>query len=122
MDDIVNLKLIGQIFHTMPAEKGKEIGMDIEPGIEIIDHYMLEYALWETGKLEDGLRIEVDAYWDMVGGYYLNDIQVHGDYEPGEDDLVKELIEGIFIREDEDEILCHKPITYSLDTMQPLEE
>lgn len=122
MDDIVNLKLIGQLVHTMPAEKGKALGMDIEPSIDIIDHYMLEYVVWETGKFEDGLRIEADVYWDAIGGYYINDLQVHGDYEPGEDGLIKELMDGIFIRENEDEILCYKTLTYSLDTMQPLEE
>lgn len=118
MNDIVKVKLIGQSVHEISPKEAKAIGMDVEPEIETVDKYKLEYAVYEPEKYEDGLRVEVQAYWDELGGYYFHDAQVHGDYDPGDDVLVKELIEGIFIREYDHEIWCELPITMSLDTMQ----
>lgn len=118
MNDIVNVKLIGYSVNTISPEEAKAIGMDIEPETDTVDSYKLEYAVYEPDKYEDGLRVEVQAYWDELGGYYLHDMSVQGDFDPGDDQLVKELIEGIFIREYDHEIWCELPITMSLDTMQ----
>lgn len=118
MNDIVNVKLLGYSSKHISVEEAKAIGMDIESGVDDVEEYKLEYAVYESDKHEDGLRVEVQAYWDELGGYYLHDVQIHGAYDPGDACLIEELLEGIFIREHDHEIWCEVPITMSLSTIQ----
>lgn len=117
MNNIVEVKLLGYSVKHISVEDAKAIGIDIEPNIDEVEEYKLEYAVYEPDKYEDGLRVEVQAYWDELGGYYLHDMIVHGDFDPGYDQRIKELIEGIFVREHDYEIWCELPITMSLDKM-----
>lgn len=116
MKDKVKIRLIASTDGVITPDKARAIGMDIEDSVQHIEEYTLHYAIYEEGEYEEGLRVEVQAYWDRIGGYYLHDMQIHGDYDPGDACLIEELMEGIFRREQEYEIWCEDPITMSLST------
>lgn len=115
MKDKVNVRLLCVIGGFISPDKAKAIGMDIEDSVKYVEEYTLHYAVYED-KYEDGIRVEVTAYHDDIGGYYLHDSVVHGDFDPGDDQIAKDLIAGIFAREKEYEIWCEDPILVSTAT------
>lgn len=118
MNDIVDVKLIGVVMSFITPDQARSAGVDVAEGVDSVEEYTLRYAVYEEDKFDNALRVEVHAYFDELGGYYLHETTVHGDFDPGDAKLAKELIEGLFIRKHEHEIFCDIPITISIGKMQ----